>query len=82
MLEGAPPAEAAPLSVSGVSPDDLRAWRVGDRMVIRTRYTLISPEWMASESGEGGLTVYSIPPTPVVLLSKDGVTMSASLSEN
>lgn len=82
MLEGAPPAEAEPLSVSGVSPDDLRAWRVGDRMVIRTRYTLISPEWMASESGEGGLTVYSIPPTPVVLLSKDGVTLSASLSEN
>ncbi len=82
MLDGAPPAEAEPLSVSGVSPDDLRAWRVGDRVVIRTRYTLISPEWMASESGEGGLTVYSIPPTPVVLLSKDGVTMSASLSEN
>jgi intracellular multiplication protein IcmK len=82
MLEGAPPADATPLSVSGVSPDDLRAWRVGDRVVIRTRYTLISPEWMASESGEGGLTVYSVPTTPVVLLSKDGVTVSASLSEN
>ena len=81
MLDGAPPAEAAPLSVSGVSPDDLRAWKVGDRVVIRTRYTLISPEWMASESGEGGLTVYSVPTTPVILLSKDGVTVSASLSE-
>jgi intracellular multiplication protein IcmK len=82
MLAGVAPAEATPLSVSGVSPDDLMAWRVGDRVVIRTRYTLISPEWMASENGEGGLTVYSVPPTPVVLLSKDGQTVSASLSEN
>jgi len=82
MLDGVPPAEATPLSVSGVSPDDLRAWRVGDRVVIRTRYTLISPEWLASENGEGGLTVYSVPSTPVVLLSRDGQTVSASLSEN
>ncbi len=82
MLDGVPPAEATPLSVSGVSPDDLRAWRVGDRVVIRTRYTLVSPEWLASENGEGGLTVYSVPSTPVVLLSRDGQTVSASLSEN
>ncbi len=82
MLDGVPPAEATPLSVSGVSPDDLRAWRVGERIVIRTRYTLVSPEWVASENGEGGLTVYSLPPTPIVLLSKDGQTVSASLSEN
>ena len=30
MLDGAPPAEAEPLAVSGVSPDDLRAWKVGE----------------------------------------------------
>src|ERR1700689_2300535 len=30
MLDGAPPAEAEPLAVAGVSPDDLRAWKVGD----------------------------------------------------
>jgi len=29
----------------------------------------------------GGVTVYSLPVTPVVLLSQDGVTVSASLSE-
>ena len=81
MLDGAPPAAAEPLAVSGVSPDDLRAWKVGDRVVLRTRFTLISPEWLASETGEGGVTVYSLPVTPVVLLSQDGVTVSASLSE-
>ena len=81
MLDGAPPAEAEPLAVSGVSPDDLRAWKVGNRVVLRTRFALISPEWLASETGEGGVTVYSLPVTPIVLLSQDGRTISASLSE-
>ncbi len=76
MLDG-----AKPLAVSGVSPDDLRAWKVGDRVVLRTRFALISPEWLASQTGEGGVTVYSLPVTPIVLLSQDGVTVSASLSE-
>ena len=40
MLDGAPPAEAEPLAVSGVSPDDLRAWKVGNRVVLRTRFAL------------------------------------------
>ena len=82
MLDGAPPAEAEPLAVAGVSPDDLRAWKVGNRMVLRTRFALISPEWLASQTGEGAShLVHSLPVTPVVLLSQDGVTVSASLSE-
>jgi intracellular multiplication protein IcmK len=81
MLQGAPPADAVPLNVAGVSPDDLRAWKVGERVVIRTVYQLVSPEWFASEAAEGGVTVYSLPSTPVVLLSKNGSTVSASLSE-
>lgn len=81
MLQGVAPAEAVPLNVAGVSPDDLRAWKVGDRVVIRTVYQLISPEWLASEAAEGGVTVYSLPSTPVVLLSKNGATVSASLTE-
>src|SRR5208337_1331443 len=75
MLDGAPPAEAEPLAVSGVSPDDLRAWKVGNRVVLRTRFALISPEWLASQTGEGGVTVYSLPVTPIVLLSQDGRTI-------
>jgi intracellular multiplication protein IcmK len=82
MLDGVPPAEAAPLSVSGVSPEDLRAWKLGDWVYLRTRLTLVSPEWTASENGEGGLTVYQVPATPVVLLSHQGRTVSASLTEN
>ena len=80
MLEGVPPADAVPLSVEGVSPDDLRAWRLGKNVYLRTRYTLLSPEWTASEA-EGGLTVYAVPSTPVVLLSVNGRTVSALLKD-
>jgi intracellular multiplication protein IcmK len=81
MLEGVPPADATPLSVEGVSPDGLRAWRLGRNVYLRTRYTLLSPEWTASEA-EAGTTVYAVPNTPVVLLSVDGRTVSAALQES
>ena len=81
MLEGIAPSSATPLSVQGVSPDDVRAWKLGDETFIRTRFTLMSPAWDASESGEGGVTIYAIPNTPVVLLSADQRTVSAELKE-
>ncbi len=80
MLEGVPPADATPLSVEGVSPEDLRAWRLGGNVYLRTSDTLLSPEWTASEA-EAGTTVYAVPDTPVVLLSVDGRTVSAELKE-
>lgn len=81
MLDGTPPAEAVPLVVSGVSPDEVRAWRMGGRVYLRTRYTLISPEWVASEAGPSGVSIYALPATPVVLLSANGRSVSARLTE-
>jgi intracellular multiplication protein IcmK len=80
MLDGVPPADAAPLSVEGVSPEGLRAWRLGSNIYLRTRYTLLSPEWTATQA-EAGTTVYAIPNTPVVLLSVNGRTVSAELKD-
>jgi intracellular multiplication protein IcmK len=81
MLAGVAPADAVPLDVSGVSPDDVMAWRLGGETYIRTRFTLMSPAWDASEGGEGGTTIYAIPSTPVVLLSADARTVSAELKD-
>lgn len=81
MLSGVPPSAAHPLTVEGVSPDEVRAWRMGNETFIRTRYTLMSPAWDGSESGEGGMTIYALPNTPVVLLSVADRTVSASLKE-
>jgi intracellular multiplication protein IcmK len=81
MLSGVAPADARPLSVEGVSPDDIRAWRLGGDVYLRTRHTLMSPPWSASENGEGGITIYALPDTPVVLMSINGRTVSAQLKE-
>ncbi len=82
MLDGTPPAEAIPLVVAGVSPDEVRAWRMGEQVYLRTRYTIISPEWVASEAGEAGVSIYALPSTPIVLLSVDGRSVSARLTEH
>ena len=81
MLQGVAPADAKPLSVQGLSPDEVRAWQLGTETYIRTRYTLMSPAWDASESGEGGTTIYAIPSTPYVLMSADDRTVAVELSE-
>ena len=81
MLDGVPPAEAVPLNVTGVSPDDVRAWRLGDKVYLRTQYTVLSPEWTASENGPDNMTIYAIPSTPVVLLSANGRSVAARLTE-
>ena len=81
MLSGIAPADAVPLAVSGVSPDEARAWRLGDHIYLRTSYTLMSPPWDGSQSGEGNTTVYALPITPVVLLSVNNRTVSAELKE-
>jgi len=82
MLSGIAPADAVPLTVTGVSPDDVRAWRLGNHIYLRTRHTLMSPPWDASQYGEAGVTIYAIPPTPVVLLSVNSRTVSAELRES
>ena len=81
MLSGIAPADARPLSVEGVSPDEIRAWRLGGEVYLRTRHILMSPPWSASERGPGGVTVYALPSTPVALLSIDGRTTSVALKE-
>ena len=58
----------------------MRAWRLGRNVYLRTSYTLLSPEWTASEA-QAGTTVYAIPNTPVVLLSVNGRTVSALLKD-
>jgi intracellular multiplication protein IcmK len=60
LLDGIPPMEAAPLLVSGVSADRLRAWKMKNTMYIRTTYELSSPASTAHAS-EFDVTVYSLP---------------------
>ena len=80
MLDGAPPASAAPLQVAGISPDRMRAWKLGDSMYLRTDYRLVSPAPTAEES-EYGTTIYQIPESSEVLVASADRLISVSLSD-
>ncbi|MDD2859470.1 MAG: DotH/IcmK family type IV secretion protein [Acidiphilium sp.] len=82
MLNGTPPASAVPLAVVGASPEDVRAWRYRHQLFIRTRDTVLSPEWDASEHSVGGVAIYAMPPTPVILMSAGGHAFSVSFKED
>ncbi len=81
MLDGVAPAQAVPLGVSGMSPDDIRAWRLGDRIYLRTRAKVVSPQPVATEKGMDGVAIYEIPAVPVVLVSSGGQLASIHLQE-
>ena len=81
MLDGVAPAQAVPLGVSGMSPDDIRAWRLGERIYLRTRARVVSPQPLATEKGMDGVAVYEIPAVPIVLVSSGGQLASIHLQE-
>ena len=81
MLDGVAPAAAVPLGVSGMSPDDIRAWRLGDRTYLRTRVKVVSPQPIATERGMDGVAIYEIPAVPIVLVSYGGQLASIHLQE-
>jgi intracellular multiplication protein IcmK len=82
MLDGTPPSDAVPLAVTGVSPDDVRAWRYQGQIFILTSDTILSPEWVASEHSVGGEGIYALPDTPVVLMSAGGAPFSVSFKDD
>lgn len=81
MLDGVAPAQAVPLGVSGMSPDDIRAWRLGDRIYLRTRARVVSPQPVATEKGMDGVAIYEIPAVPSVLVSSGGQLAPIHLQE-
>ena len=81
MLDGVAPAQAVPLGVSGMSPDDIRAWRLGDRVYLRTRARVVSPQPVAMEKGMDGVAIFEIPAVPSVLVSSGGQLAPIHLQE-
>ncbi|MAZ44759.1 MAG: type IV secretion protein IcmK [Legionellales bacterium] len=52
------------------------AWMHNGRMYFRTKLTLLSPAWGASVSSADGTRVYELAPTPMLLASDEGRTVS------
>lgn len=80
VLDGTPPADALRLSVTGV---DARTsvWKTGGQIFVRTPYSLLSPGWQSSASSSDGMKVYTIAPSPVLLLSDKGTLMRAFIGK-
>ncbi|GBR20296.1 MULTISPECIES: DotH/IcmK family type IV secretion protein [Asaia] len=80
LLDGVPPEQATPLTVTGVSADDLRAWRYRGQVLLRTRYVLDSPAPTAHET-EYGVTAYVLRDTSRLLMTVNGQLTGISLGE-
>lgn len=81
ILENAPPKDAKKLKIGGVDARS-KAWRIGDKVYVRTPLTLLSPAWNASASSADGMTVYEIGEAPVLLLSDNGAMIRARLAQD
>lgn len=80
VLDGTPPAGAERLGIKGVD-GRTNAWRVNDKIYLRTPLTLLSPGWEASAASADGTNVYTFTSTPVMLLSDDGRMVRAQIGD-
>lgn len=79
VLEGTAPSDAVKLMVDGAD-GRTSAWKVADKVYLRTPLTLLSPGWDSSVSSADGMTVYTINNAPVVLLSDNGRMVRANIA--
>lgn len=69
VLDGIAPPGSKQLSVPG---SDCKAWLLGDKMYLRTRFNVLSPGWVGKMSSPDGMYAYEIPRTSSVLISQYG----------
>lgn len=81
VLDGTPPAGSERLSIKGLD-GRTNAWRIKDRIYLRTPLTLLSPGWESSAASADGTNVYTFSNAPVMLLSDDGRMVRAQISDS
>ncbi len=69
VLNGVPPSGSTLMKVCG-GPG--RAWMIFGKLYLRTRLTVVSPQWTATMSSADGMHVYEMNKTPMVLASQRG----------
>jgi intracellular multiplication protein IcmK len=79
VLEGTPPAGAERLTIKGVDGRTM-AWKISDRIYLRTPLTMLSPGWDSSVTSADGVNVYTFEKAPVVLLSDQGRMVRANIA--
>lgn len=70
VLDGVAPPGSQQLSITGAA--NTQIWMLGDKMYLRTRFTLLSPGWVGKMVSPDGMTAYELPRTSSVLVSRYG----------
>lgn len=70
------PQKSKQVAISGVRAT---AWLTGGDLYIRSKTPLISPSWLESMAGPDGMRVYKLNPSPVLLFSRDGQIVRATV---
>ncbi|MGD9108489.1 MAG: DotH/IcmK family type IV secretion protein [Gammaproteobacteria bacterium] len=78
VLDGVPPDGAQPLEVLG---GDCQAWQLGNKMYLRTRFTVLSPSWIAVMTSSDGTKAYEMNRSSDVLVSRYGKTVNLRIRE-
>lgn len=76
VLNGIPPMNGQRLKTEN---DFAEVWKVGDIVYLRSRYTLLSPAWVAKMSSADGMNAYKLSPAPLVLLMRHGQVVSVKV---
>ena len=69
VLDGVAPPGSKTLIVKG---GDCQAWLVGDKMFLRTRFTILSPGWFGKMTSSDGMQAYEMPRSASILISRYG----------
>ena len=69
ILDGVGPPGGKVLQVKGA---DCQAWLMGDKMYLRTRFTLLSPAWVGKMTSPDGMYAFEVPRSSSVLISQYG----------
>lgn len=72
ILDGVETAGATPIELKN-APAGTKAWKVGDKLVLRTNFPLNNPASTAELGAADGTRVYEFAPTPIVTISDNGV---------
>lgn len=70
VLDGIAPPGSHQLNVAGAS--NTSAWLLGEKMYLRTRFTLLSPGWVGKMVSPDGMIAYELAKTSTVLVSRYG----------
>ena len=69
VLDGIAPPGSKTLTAIGA---DCQVWMLGEKMYLRTRFTVLSPGWMGKMTSPDGMQAYELPKTSSVLISRYG----------